>query len=288
MDVGWPLVLVVTAVLVPFTAWLPFRDVSRGRLARFARRQALTITADNGMRVIAYLATTRRWRSSGLVLALFLDVAYSATLSRENLPHVTGAAVFAGWFIGAVAAEWRIATIPVGERRMASLHQRRLGDYVARPALVIAAVAWVVVAGAALLAAADTMWQDRPLRYYRQIPGSLWTELALLALTGAALGLVTYRVLRRPQPLAPPDVLAADDAMRRHSLNMLIGSAVALAGYLGAAVVSAFVLQGPGSGYQLSDALEFVGVVVLPAAGALIALGPRRRAARVPAIPVSA
>jgi hypothetical protein len=288
MDIGWTAVVWITAVLAPLTAWLPFHDVTRRRLARFARRQALPITVDNGMLVIGYLATTRRWRSSGLLMALLVDVAYSATLSRENVPHVTGAAVFAGWFIGAVIAEWRIATIPVGDRRTASLHGRRLGDYVARPALVVAATVWVVVAGAALLAAADTVLQHRPLRHYRQIPGSLWTELAFLVLAGAALGLVANRVLRRPQPLAAPDVLAADDALRRHSLYVLVGSALALAGYLGAAIVSTFGVNGPGSSYQLSQGLQLVGVLVLPIAGALIALSPRRRPARVPDAPVSA
>jgi hypothetical protein len=288
MDIGWPGVVWIVAVLAPLTAWLPFRDVTRRRLARFARGQALPVTVDNGMLVIGYLAITRRWRSSGLLVALLVDVAYSATLSRENVPHVTGAAVFAGWFIGAVIAEWRIATIPVGDRRAASLHRRRLGDYVGRPTLVLALGVWIVVAGAGLLAAAVTVLHDRPLRVYRHIPGSLWTELALLVLAGAALLFVANRVLRRPQPLAASDVLAADDAMRRHSLCVLVGSALALAGYLGAAIVSTFGVGGPGSTDQFSQGLELFGVLVLPIAGALIALSPRRRPARVPDSPGSA
>lgn len=288
MDIGWPEVAWIAAVLAPLMAWLPFRDVTRPRLARFAGRHALPITVENGMLVIGYLATTRRWRSSGLLVALLVDVAYSATLSRENVPHVSGAAVFAGWFIGAVIAEWRIATIPVGDRRAASLHRRRLSDYAGRPFVMVAAGVWIVVGGAGLLAAAVTVLHDRPLRHYRQIPGSLWTELVFLALAGAALVLVANRVLRRPQPLAAPDVLAADDALRRHSLYVLVGAALALAGYLGAAMVATFGVGGPGSTYRYSDGLELFGVLVLPMAGALIALSPRRRPVRAQDVPVPA
>ncbi len=283
MDIGWPAVLWAAALLAPVTAWLPFRNVSRRRLDRFARRQALPITVDNGMVLIGYLATTRRWRCSGLLIALLLDVAYSATLSRENVPHITGAAVFAGWFVGAVVAEWRIATIPVGERRVASLHRRRLADYVRRPAFALVLGVWIVVAAAGLLAAAVTVLHDRPLRSYRHIPGTLWTELAFLALIGAALIFVANRVLRRPQPLAASDVLAADDAIRRHSLYVLVGSALALVGYVGAAIVASFGVNGPGSSDRLSQGLQLLGVLVLPIAGALVALSPRGRPVEVPA-----
>jgi hypothetical protein len=240
------------------------------------------------MLVIKYLATTRRWRASGFLVALLVDVAYSATLSRENVPQVSGSAVFVGWFVGAVIAEWRIATVPVGERRAASLRRRRLGDYVARSAVALAAGVWSLVAAATLIALGDTVLHHRPTRYYQSVPGGLWTELALLVVAGAVLVFVANRVLRRPQPLAASDVLAADEALRRHSLYVLVGSALALAGYLSAQIVATVGVSGPGSGYQLRDALELVGILGLPIAGALVALSPRRRPVRGREAPVPA
>ena len=53
-----------------------FGPVERKRLVRFAERQQLAITVDNGNHVIRYLATTRRWRVSGLCASIVLSVAW--------------------------------------------------------------------------------------------------------------------------------------------------------------------------------------------------------------------
>jgi hypothetical protein len=279
---SWSGLAIVAVLLVVFVATLPFRDVTRPRLERFARRQALPVTDGNGLLVLRYLATTRRWRASGLLVALMVAVAYDATLSKEYAVHVSGGEVFAGWFIGAVIAEWRIATVPVGMRRVASLDRRQLSDYVAVPAVVMAAGVWTLVVLTELLMVAGSL-PRRP-----SAGGAPWFELALTIVGGAAVVVVARRVLTRPQPVAAPDVLAADDSLRSRSLHVLVGSAVALGGYLGAQVVAASELSGPGSGYQLHDSLEMVGILVLPIAGVALALSPRRRQARSRRISVSA
>jgi DNA-binding transcriptional regulator YhcF (GntR family) len=46
------------------------QPVSRARVERFAQRHQLVVTADNGQRVIDYLATIRRWRAVGLAAGL--------------------------------------------------------------------------------------------------------------------------------------------------------------------------------------------------------------------------
>ncbi len=274
--------MLIALLLVALTVTLPFRYVTRRRLERFALRQALPITAGNGMQVIRYLATTRRWRGSSLLVAVLVEVAYQATLDKGYAVHVTGGAIFAGWFVGAVIAEWRIAAVPVGERRVASLDRRRLSDYVAQPALAAAVVVWAAVVTADLLVAADVL-PRRPSAH-----GVPWLEIALTLASGAAIVVAGRRVLARPQPLAPADVLAADDALRSRSLYVLTGSALALGGYLGAQIVNASGFSTPGAGYQLEQWLELVGALVLPIAGYLIARSPRRRPVRRPAVSVAA
>ncbi|MDQ1715309.1 MAG: hypothetical protein QOC60_1254, partial [Frankiaceae bacterium] len=94
--------------------------VSRERVAKFARRQTLFITPDNGNMVIAYLATTRRWRAAGLAMGVVVSIAWSF----GNGFSVNMVQLIAGWFAGAVIAEWRISRLPVGTRRAASLQPR--------------------------------------------------------------------------------------------------------------------------------------------------------------------
>jgi hypothetical protein len=282
VNLGWSGVVLIVLVLVALTVTAPFRDVTRRRLERFALRQALPITVDNGMQVIRYLATTRRWRGLGLLVAVLVQVAYEATLDRGYTPHVTGGAFFAGWFVGAVVAEWRIAGVPVGEHRAASLARRRLTGYVARPALALVAVAWSAVVSVELLVAADVLPRRPDARW------APWLELGLTVVSGAAIVLAARRVLTRPQPLAAPDVLAADDALRSRSLYVLVGSALALGGYLGAQIIVASGFQGPGTTYELAENLELLGALVLPIAGFLLARSPRRRPVRRPAVPVAA
>jgi hypothetical protein len=282
MSIGWPLLATLAVLLVVSVATSPFRDVTRRRLERFAWRQALPITVGNGPTVIRYLATTRRWRGSGLLVALMAAVAYDATLGREYAVHISGGEVFAGWFIGAVIAEWRISTPPVGVRRVASLNRRRLRDYVPRPIVAAAAAVWAIVLSAELLVAAGV------LPRLPSAGGAPWLELMLTLIEGAAVVIVAWRVLTRPQPVAAPDILAADDALRSRSLYVLAGSALALGGYLGAQITAASGFAGPGSGYQLRDILEMVGVVVLPIAGAVLALSPRRRLVRARDISIAA
>jgi hypothetical protein len=282
VDTSWSGFAVLALIVVVLTVTLPFRDVTRRRLERFALRQALPITVDNGMLVIRYLATTRRWRGCCLLAAVLINVAYQATLDKGFAVHISGGAMFAGWFVGAVLAEWRIAAVPVGQYRAASLNRRRLTEYVAWPAVALAIAVWCVVVTTEALVAVEVL----PLRSdARWAP---WLEIGLTVFSGVAILLAARRVLDRPQPLAAPDVLAADDALRSRSLYVLVGSALALGGYLGAQIVVASNFQGPGSGYQLVENLELLGALVLPIAGFLIARSPRRRPVRRPAVPVAA
>jgi hypothetical protein len=210
--------------------------VSRTRVERFAGRQALAITAGNGNLVIRYLRTTRRWRTLGLATGLLLTVAWSL---RDSRITVNALSAFAGWFVGAMVAEYRVATLEPGARRAASLEPRLLRQRLAPAARGLPLVlGGVTLAGAAcsLLAAGAGRDVDRT-RVFGQV-------LAAVLALGLPL-LVGRHVLGRPRPLAAAlDQQLADDAIRDRSLHVLAGCAIALTAlpagnlmlYLGASV----------------------------------------------------
>src|SRR5262245_36624357 len=131
--------------------------IERGRVSRywgraFARRHRLTVTVDNGNRVIRYLATTRRWRTVGLVVGLLVSFGWALSQGTVQVNFLT---LFAGWFVGALVAEVRLARTSFGPRRAASLTARVPVMYLLRtacwlpPAFAVASVGgdvyrWVV------------------------------------------------------------------------------------------------------------------------------------------------
>ncbi|MDQ1680976.1 MAG: hypothetical protein QOI42_1835 [Frankiaceae bacterium] len=194
--------------------------VSRERLSRFAERQRQTITAGNGNLVIAYLATTRRWRATGLLVSLLAGVVVGVRTGRLSVGALP---LLSGWFAGAVVAEWRVGRPPAGERRAASLVPRVATAYLPRSAralpLVTAGLSLVV-----LLVALSLNHRPRalPLR-------SLALSAAMAVVLAAAARVVERRVVDRSQPLTEPDVLAADDAIRSRSLHVVVGATATLA-----------------------------------------------------------
>ena len=168
--------------------------VSRQRVAKFARRQALIITPDNGNLVIAYLATTRRWRAAGLATGVIVSFAWSI----DNGLSINMVDLIAGWFVGAVIAEWRIARAPVGTRRAASL-QPRVPD--------------VYASGAA-----------------RAVPFLVTAVAVAVVGVGVVVGM-SGRDVPIPQIVTLADVLAADDAIRSRSLRVLVGAIGTLTAY---------------------------------------------------------
>jgi hypothetical protein len=204
--------------------------VSRARLEMFARRQRLTVTVDNGDRVIRYLATTRRWRVAGFIGGL---LASQLGTPEGTIIHFNSAALFAGWFLGALVAEVRVEHLGHGSIRAASLRPRRPHRYVRRFVwlLVPASAVVALVTGAATAAAGATgrVEPDWTL-------AGIWLTLAIaLAVT---VRLIQLAVLRRPQPAAAPDVIEADDAIRSRSLHVLSGGGAALVLFLTLNVLS--------------------------------------------------
>jgi hypothetical protein len=243
-----PLQLAAVALaLIPIAlaGGFAYGPISRSRVQAFAYHHKLTITTDNGDRVIRYLAVTRRWRSAGLGLTVSFGAAW-AFLSGAS---VTLLAVFAGWFAGALAAELHLAFVRHDTKRSASLRPRRPEDYVSP------IVWWLPVLSAAV---------GVPLML---MAGGATTWMAAALLVLGAVVLVRRRVLLRAQPAAAPDVVAADDAVRSRSIHVLSGG--------GFVLVSMFLLAALDGKAPGGAALAWLLVLV---AGALAAnaRGPRR------------
>lgn len=132
----------------------------------------------------------------------------------------------AGWFVGAVVAEARLARRPAGQRRVASLQPRDPAAYLSWPARLVLPAALAVSLALGLLALVASLAG-------RGVDGrsALLAPIVAVAVAGVVWA-VRNRVLTRPQPAdLPPDQRAADDAIRSRSLHVLAGAGAALVLY---------------------------------------------------------
>ncbi|HEY7223814.1 MAG TPA: hypothetical protein VH561_09525 [Micromonosporaceae bacterium] len=232
--------------------------ISRDRLERFARRQRLDITPDNGNQVIRYLAVTRRWRVWGFIGGVIGSQLFAPPGTIVKVDFVT---IFAGWFVGALVAEVRVSHLAYGSIRTASLQPRRAQRYVR-------GFAWALVpasAGVALAVAAATFvaglagWADPAWPW-----AAAWLAVALAVAGGV--WTIQHAVLRRPQPLAAADVIEADDAIRSRSLHVLCGGGAALVLFLVFNQLGALHPTEPAAD-QIIAAVRLIGVFVVTALG---------------------
>lgn len=256
-----PAFLILMATLLAAVAGLVVvvtrGPVSRSRVEKFARRQHLQITVGNGNRVIRYLATTRRWRVAGFLTGIG---ASQLGAPPGNIIHFDFITIFMGWFLGALVAEARVAHLEYGSVRAASLQPRQPRRYVQRSAwaLVPATAAVAALTGVATALVGGTGGAEPD--WWR----AWWTLVAALAVAGAVRW-VQLGVLRRAQPLAAPDLLAADDAMRSRSLHVLCGGGAAMVGFLWLRQLDAIHAAGVSS--QVIGAVQTLGVFVIALAG---------------------
>jgi hypothetical protein len=204
---AWVAIIAAAAGLFAFVA--ADVPVQRSRVEAFARRRGVVVTDSNAHHLVRYLALTRRWRVAGVVSATMAFTVHGLQHQTIGVDVLVG---LAGWFTGAIIAELRIAG-PVAVRRVASLERRTVGRYV--PALVRLALLGAM--GLSIVAAASLAWGLH----------------ALVLLTGAValplvVTVVSHRVVVRRQPIDPPDILAADEAIRRNSVRTLHAAATTL------------------------------------------------------------
>jgi hypothetical protein len=183
---------------------------------------------------------------------------------RQGGLRVDFLALLAGWFAGALVAEFRLARRPAGPRRAASLAPRVPGAYLSR-------FVWAFLPAAALLSLALAGLALIPVLSGQQ------PNLPVLALCGVAIALtaavlvVQRSVLHRPQPVEAPDVVAADDAIRSRSLHVLAGGGTTLVLYCVLGQLAEVAPLGDAWLTRMADGASAVGVVAVPLLGWLIA-----------------
>jgi len=268
-------------VLLVVVAGVSTAPVSLPRLRRFAARQELLVTEANGPLVVRALAVTRRWRALGLTTGVLLGLLWALRDAQLKLDFT---AAFLGWFVGAVVAEWRLAGLAVEQgRRTASLARRTVAAYLRRDAAVLLGLACLALVGlyVAVMARAGS-----------GAPGLRGEATLWLAAAAAGLAAVTAtlrRVASRPQPAVDGDLLAADDALRARSANVLAGSAIVAAGYPAASLLGLLGTTTGADGEAWAGS-SLAALVVTVVVGWLVAVrpSPARRAPRPERSPAAA
>lgn len=258
---------IALAVILPTALWLAHRR-DESHAERWARERHLELTPDSLELIERYLRRARILRTwgaaAGAVLPSLLELAINGRVEvlgfgsdGESAPLAFGW-IFTGYLVGALTAEITLARPRPGQRRTASLVRRELGDYLPRPVLLGQRAA-TVSAALGLIAMGLVPYADDV-----SIPGAagLAVGAVIVVAFGAGLEAIERWLVVRPQPFTDPAMVAADDAIRVHSIDALAGAGLA---------VLLLVCCGIALGIQASESDVLGTVMIVPAAGCLIA-----------------
>ena len=233
MNILFPVavLLVAAAVVTLFLQTKKHETAAR----TWARTHALKVTPETRPIVTSYLRNSRDLRWAGAIGALFIAAAVTAGTGLDL--HVLGVAwILGGYVMGALIAELSLAHVPSTGSRSASLETRRLRDYLPWPMIVaqivlpIAAVALALVSFVVDPTAAAGVSMGSFVGGSPEIArtGAVNTGI-VAALLMVAIAVSQRLLLRRSQPLCPPDELAIDDAMRSSSIHLVGGAGLVVA-----------------------------------------------------------
>jgi hypothetical protein len=201
---------------------------------RWARERALELTEANRPPVARYLRRARLFRAwgaiGGALAPTIVDLVVNGRVqvlgfgTDGNSAPLAFGSIFVGYLVGAVVCEATLVRRPQGPRRVAALYRRELPAYL--PRWVIGAQRLAAVGAAAgSIAIAAVPFPDGT----SEPSGLSLAVSALLVLAfGAGLETVERWLVRRPQPFAALDLVAADDALRAQSIRAVAGAGLAL------------------------------------------------------------
>jgi hypothetical protein len=224
---------IILAIALAVTVWGAYRR-DPARVARWATARGLDLTDESRALVAGYLRRARVYRAWGAVAGAALPTVVSYVVDGRvvvlgfgtdgNSAPLGFGAIFVGYLIGALCAEAATVRRVRGPRRVAGLAPRELPSYLPRRA-VLAQRAAALAAAAGTLAIAAV-----PYPPATSTPGTAALALAaVLALAfGAGLEALERWIVVRSQPFADPAVVAADDAIRAHSIRAVAGAGLAL------------------------------------------------------------
>jgi hypothetical protein len=214
------------------------RGADGDELDDWSRAHGLAVTPTSRPVVLRYLSRVKRLRRLGALAGLVTPAGFGTLMSVYIFANlgiwINGYSelwtfgpfwILAGYVGGIVVAELSFARrVGDGERR-ASLVPRELPSYL--PGGMVVALRSVALAGTALL----PVYVMAPRTEFGSlIPGKALfavTALGGLAAAGAVEATVRW-IVRRPQPVTAPDLVAADDAIRASSAHALAGAGIGL------------------------------------------------------------
>lgn len=206
--VGFALVAVV-----PLAAIVVMTRKARGsQVETFAAAHAVALTAANRPLIAAYLDRTWRWRLTGAVVGAVVPFG----------TRIPGLEMVAGYLVGALAAELTESRLRRPDQAAASLTPRSLSDYLP-PGMLLALRATAL--GAVALV---PLFLVLPRRVALGAHPRLMVAAALVVVTAALVEVGLRLIVRRPQPAASADLVAADDAIRSASIHATAGAGLAI------------------------------------------------------------
>jgi hypothetical protein len=225
LELSFAVIPLVVLLLIGYL----YRPASARDVDDFAARSGLTASPTSRRFIAHHLTTGRRLRVVLVTAALVLPnlVAGTIGVSPEGAP-VSWSGVLWAYMAGTLWAELSV-TRPTGTARVASLVPRDPPAYLGRalrwgpPAAgALAAVVWT---GVAWLPAGIADSGVRRVDGRGIVAAVVFALLVPLLTIGAQ-----HWILRRPQPLVDPELVAADDAVRAASVRNLaaVGGAVVL------------------------------------------------------------
>ena len=217
---------IFAAALVGWFTWPASRANWPVEVVQWAQGHALQLTLRNRAMVVYYVRLSITLRVIGGVGGLVIGALFD---DATGLDTSSGAGfwiwIVLGWLVGASWAEYRL-TRPPSTGHAASLTPREVLDYL--PARLYAAP--MVAAGVAvLLAAIGLLAPDPAAPPLHPLPPTAGLVLGAIGaiLIAVLIRLAVRAVVARRQPTGPPDIVAADDAIRASAVHNLAGGGTA-------------------------------------------------------------
>jgi hypothetical protein len=229
----WLLPLILMSPIVGSVAIHGF-SLPADYMKRWTKAHGIDVTEENRFVVERYLRRGRRIRTTGALAGYVGYTGYAVLINGVREGSVSWVTVtFAGYLLGAAAAEiWAFRPAQRGVRT-ASLMPRKISDYVPRYALIgIRALPVALVALAA-------SWRFIPTRpelahfpgrsdLFRPDPWGIAAWAAFAVVLWLIVETTARRIVRRPQPATSESLVRTDDAIRSTAMHGLMGAGLAL------------------------------------------------------------
>ncbi len=225
-QVGWAF-LVLGAAGVLGALILAVWTTPRGWTSSWAHRYGVQVTEANRSVVVGYLRRTRGWQIAGAGVGWVASPLYAAITGRPFPLGANWVALSVGGFLlGAVIAEALTGRgRAAGGDRAAALTPRLLSDYFPAASLWALRILPLAIIGVAVAYAAvpkdPSEIVDPSVAFFAAMS-------VLLVAFAVAVEWTLRAIVLRPQRVASPDTVAADDAIRASSLHALSAGAIAL------------------------------------------------------------